>query len=116
MSLYPTTEQHIIWTPFVVSRVRRKILVDGPRPGEALVVETNSQEFALLELLTYHRGQVVTDLACIQHIWKDHRHATPHRLNMLAYRVRKKLQEARSKKQQYLRRQRGVGYYLETSP
>jgi two-component system, OmpR family, response regulator len=79
------------------------------RAGSA--VELSAREFALLEFLARHAGEVVSRTLLIEHVWDQHFPGDSNVVDVYVGRLRKKLD--RPSQESLIRTVRGVGYMLE---
>jgi two-component system OmpR family response regulator len=77
------------------------------------IIELQSREFALLELLMRHPGRPVTKTMILEHIWDYSFDPQTNVVDVLAHRLRSKLEKNFSLK--IMHTIRGVGYVLKTS-
>jgi two-component system, OmpR family, response regulator len=77
------------------------------------IIELQSREFALLELLMRHPGRPVTKTMILEHIWDYSFDPQTNVVDVLAHRLRSKLEKHFSLK--IMHTIRGVGYVLKTS-
>jgi two-component system OmpR family response regulator len=75
------------------------------RDGEAL--ELTTREFAVLEFLARHAGEVVSRTELLEHVWDEHFPGDSNIVDVYVARLRKKLDPA------LIRTVRGAGYLLE---
>jgi two-component system OmpR family response regulator len=76
-------------------------------------IELQSREFALLELLMRHSGRPITKTMILEHIWDYSFDPQTNVVDVLAHRLRSKLEKNFSNK--IMRTIRGVGYVLKAS-
>jgi two-component system OmpR family response regulator len=79
------------------------------RAGEA--IELQSREFALLELLMRHSGRPITKTMILEHIWDYSFDPQTNVVDVLAHRLRSKLEKNFARK--IMHTIRGVGYVLK---
>jgi two-component system, OmpR family, response regulator len=79
------------------------------RAGRA--VDLTPREFAVLELLAAHAGQVVSRPELLQQVWDEHEDASPNIVDVYVGYLRKKLE--RPSGPRLIRTVRGVGFVLE---
>jgi two-component system OmpR family response regulator len=97
-------------TSLVVGDVSMNLLTrEVSRAGKAL--ELQSREFALLELLMRHPGRPVTKTMILEHIWDYSFDPQTNVVDVLAHRLRSKLEKGLSSK--IMHTIRGVGYVLK---
>jgi DNA-binding response OmpR family regulator len=75
-------------------------------------IELQSREFALLELLMRHPGRPVTKTMILEHVWDYSFDPQTNVVDVLAHRLRSKLEKGFSSK--IMHTIRGVGYVLKT--
>jgi two-component system, OmpR family, response regulator len=76
-------------------------------------VELTLREFALLEFLARHPGQVVSRAQLLDHVWEESLDASPNVVDVYVGYLRKKLERPFHRK--LIRTVRGVGFMLEPS-
>lgn len=89
-----------------MDRAGRRVTVAG-KP-----VELSPKEFALLEYLLGHVGEVVTRTELIEHVWDDSFDSLSNLVDVTIYKLRKKIDRGGGK---ILHTVKGVGYVLEDS-
>lgn len=89
-----------------MDRAGRRVTVAG-KP-----VELSPKEFALLEYLLGHVGEVVTRTELIEHVWDDSFDSLSNLVDVTIYKLRKKIDRGDGK---ILHTVKGVGYVLEDS-
>jgi DNA-binding response OmpR family regulator len=82
----PVTYKHILMDP-----ARRRVTVEGEE------VDLTAQEFSLLYELLSHPGIVFSRKALLSRVWKDQTFVTVRSVDTLVKRVRRKIEERRSK-------------------
>ena len=80
------------------------------RAGRA--IELHSREFALLELLMRHPGRPITKTMILEHVWDYSFDPQTNVVDVLAHRLRSKLEKNFDKK--IMHTIRGVGYVLKS--
>jgi two-component system OmpR family response regulator len=100
----PTT---LIVGDLSLNLVTREVTRGGQR------IELQSREFALLELLMRHPGRPVTKTMILEHVWDYSFDPQTNVVDVLAHRLRSKLEKGFSSK--VMHTIRGVGYVLKTS-
>ena len=99
-------------TSLVVGDLTMNLLTrEVMRGGQAL--ELQAREFALLELLMRHPGRAVTKTMILEHIWDYSFDPQTNVVDVLAHRLRSKLEKNFPTK--IMHTIRGVGYVLKTS-
>jgi two-component system OmpR family response regulator len=97
-------------TTLVVGDLSMNLLTrEVTRAGHA--IELQSREFALLELLMRHSGRPVTKTMILEHIWDYSFDPQTNVVDVLAHRLRSKLERNFAKK--IMHTIRGVGYVLK---
>ena len=81
--------------------------------GERLIRLT-AKEYALLELLMLHPGQILDREAIAEHVWEGHYDPFSNVIDVYVNRLRKKIDEGF--KRQLLHTRRGEGYILSSAP
>jgi DNA-binding response OmpR family regulator len=76
-------------------------------------IELQSREFALLELLMRHPGRPITKTMILEHIWDYSFDPQTNVVDVLAHRLRSKLEKGFPSK--ILHTIRGVGYVIKPS-
>ena len=87
--------------------LRREVTRDGQR------IELQTREFALLELLMRHPGRPVTKTMILEHIWDYSFDPQTNVVDVLAHRLRAKLE--RNFPRKIMHTIRGVGYVIKPS-
>jgi two-component system copper resistance phosphate regulon response regulator CusR len=90
----------------ILDRSRRQITL-GNR-----VMELPPKEFGVLEYLLSRRDEVVSRTELAEHVWDDSFDAMSNVIDVIIYRLRKKIDGGRSKK--LLHTQKGAGYVLKS--
>jgi two-component system OmpR family response regulator len=99
-------------TTLVVGDLSMNLLTrEVKRAGQP--IELQSREFALLELLMRHPGRPVTKTMILEHIWDYSFDPQTNVVDVLAHRLRSKVEKNFSVK--IMHTIRGVGYVLKTS-
>jgi DNA-binding response OmpR family regulator len=88
----------------VLNRVSRQALVGGTR------LSLTPKEFALLEFLLLHVGQVVTRTQILERVWERQRDPDSNVIDALVARLRSKIRDARATAE--LATVRGFGFSL----
>jgi len=88
-----------------VDRAGRRVLLAGSP------IELSRKEFAVLEYLLLHQGEVVTREELIDHAWDEAYDAMSNTVDVIVYRVRKKIDGGRDRT--LLTTTKGVGYTLK---
>jgi DNA-binding response OmpR family regulator len=78
---------------------------------EGVPIELTPQEYKLLSYLVHHRGEVVSQLRLIEHIYQQDYDRASNSIEVLVARVRKRLGS-----EDAIKTRRGFGYYIESSP
>jgi len=89
-----------------LERTSRRVTVDGE------LLELPPKEFGVLEYLLLRAGETVTRTDLAEHVWDDSFDAMSNVIDVLVYRLRKKVDGGRRKK--LLRTIKGVGYVLRS--
>ncbi|HKX30591.1 MAG TPA: response regulator transcription factor [Blastocatellia bacterium] len=76
------------------------------------LIELTAKEYALLEYLARHSGQVVSRAEIAEHVWDDNFDPFSNLIEVYIQRIRRKIDDGRSPK--LIRTMRGEGYRLET--
>jgi DNA-binding response OmpR family regulator len=74
---------------------------------DGVPVALTPQEYRLLAYLVQHRGEVVSQLTLLEHLYNQDRDRDPNSIEVLVGRLRKRLG------QRVIRTRRGFGYYIE---
>lgn len=99
-------------TTLVVGDLSMNLLTrEVSRSGQ--VIELQSREFALLELLMRHPGRPVTKTMILEHVWDYSFDPQTNVVDVLAHRLRSKLEKGFSSK--VMHTIRGVGYVLKAA-
>ena len=99
-------------TTLTVGSLKMNLLTrEVTRDGQ--VIELQSREFALLELLMRHPGRPVTKTMILEHIWDYSFDPQTNVVDVLAHRLRSKIEKNFPSK--ILQTIRGVGYVLQTA-
>ena len=99
-------------TTLTVGSLKMNLLTrEVTRDGQ--IIELQSREFALLELLMRHPGRPVTKTMILEHIWDYSFDPQTNVVDVLAHRLRSKLEKSFPRK--ILQTIRGVGYVLQTT-
>ena len=100
--------------PLLPDRVEVGALALETRSHRALVgpreIALTAKEYALLEFLVRHAGEVVGRAAIAEHVWDEHYDAASNVVDVYIQRVRRKLEEAGA--DSLIRTRRGEGYQL----
>jgi two-component system OmpR family response regulator len=97
-------------TTLIVGDLSMNLLTrEVTRAGQA--IELQSREFALLELLMRHSGRPITKTMILEHIWDYSFDPQTNVVDVLAHRLRSKLERNFAKK--IMHTIRGVGYVLK---
>ncbi len=80
---------------------------------EGQIIELQSREFALLELLMRHPGRPITKTMILEHIWDYSFDPQTNVVDVLAHRLRSKLDKSFPRK--IMHTIRGVGYVLKSA-
>ncbi len=89
-----------------IDRAARRITIAG-QP-----VEVSPKEFGVLEYLVTHKDEVVTRTDLSEHVWDDSFDAMSNVIDVIIYRLRKKVDGGRDQK--LLQTIKGVGYLLRS--
>ncbi len=87
-----------------IDRVQRLVTIAGEP------IEVSPKEFAMLEYLINHLDEVVTRTELIEHVWDDAFDSMSNPVDVIIYRLRKKIDGGRT--QQLLHTKKGMGYML----
>jgi two-component system OmpR family response regulator len=99
-------------TTIVVGELSMNLLTrEVTRAGQS--IELQSREFALLELLMRHPGRPITKTMILEHVWDYSFDPQTNVVDVLAHRLRSKLEKNFSSK--IMHTIRGVGYVLKAS-
>jgi DNA-binding response OmpR family regulator len=77
-------------------------------------IKLSQKEFALLEYLMHHPGQVITKDMIINHVWDEDADILPNTIEVYIGYLRNKIDRPFSKSKPLLQTQRGFGYKLST--
>jgi len=80
------------------------------RAGEP--IKLSHKEFALLEYLMHHPGQVITKTMIMEHVWNEAADILPNTIEVYIGYLRNKIDRPFPKLKQLLQTQRGFGYKL----
>lgn len=75
-------------------------------------IKLSHKEFALLEYLMHHPGQVITKDMIINHVWNEEADVLPNTIEVYIGYLRNKIDRPFPKAKQLLQTQRGFGYKL----
>ena len=89
------------------------------RPGEGVAragvpVELTAREFALLEYLVRHPGEVVTRARLLDHVWDANFEGSTNIVDVHVGHLRRKLEDPFARR--LIRTVRGVGFVLDPAP
>jgi two-component system OmpR family response regulator len=76
-------------------------------------IKLSSREFALLEFLARHHGEVISRTTLLEHVWDEHFPGDSNIVDVYVGRLRKKLERPFGRG--LIRTVRGVGYQLESA-
>lgn len=77
-------------------------------------IELSLKEFSVLEFLLMHKGEVVTRTQLTEHVWDDSFDSMSNVVDVVVYRLRKKIDGEREEK--LIHTVKGVGYTLKDEP
>jgi DNA-binding response OmpR family regulator len=76
-------------------------------------IKLSSKEFALLEYLMHHSGQIITKDMIVSHIWDESSNILPNTVEVYIGYLRNKIDRAFPAKRPLIHTQRGFGYKLQ---
>lgn len=77
------------------------------------VIKLSHKEFALLEYLMHHSGQIITKDMIVSHIWDEQSNILPNTVEVYIGYLRNKIDRAFPSKRPLIHTQRGFGYKLQ---
>lgn len=99
--------------PLRVGDVELDVLTRQARRG-GRAIDLTAREFAVLELLMRHAGEVVTRTMLAEHVWGEHYDSLSNLIEVFVNRLRKKLEADGASR--VLHTVRGAGYVLREPP
>jgi len=100
----PVTPERLVVGALTIDTRRRRVLADGKE------ILLRAKEYALLEFLARHAGDVVTRSEIAEHVWDEHYDPLSNVVDVYVQRLRRRFD--RPGVESFIRTRRGEGYQL----